>query len=102
MPYVRGKPNITALGAPMRMAKNSGFFTPTLADYALLPTWTHHTIVIDKYVLVIILRYLSKESYSCRCRHIFFVKNSVELLPVLFALLMEKRCTSFGVKSYLI
>ena len=59
MPSEREKPNITAPSASMTMAKKYGSITPRLSDYTLPPTRINYAIIVNKYVLVSILRYFS-------------------------------------------
>ena len=64
MTFERLKPNITFPNASMTVANKCVFFILRVADYSFPTTWIHHTILLNKYISVLILRYSSIESYS--------------------------------------
>ena len=59
MIFSRIKPNINPPSELMMMANKYGFLVPRLKGGALTHTWIHHIIVVNKYLLVSRLIFLS-------------------------------------------
>ena len=59
VPFKRVNSNITAPSASIMMDNKYGFVLPILEGYSFPQTCIHHTLLLNKYVLVSIGRYLS-------------------------------------------